>query len=195
MWVWFKLKRPEGGHTKKYITACFENFSMHSPNAAKHTRKDKYGNFPSETSWRPKSAIYTPKRETRASPSLSRGDTPPPGLLRLLWSRSNANNMRKNRNPASSSKFSRFTRIPVLYLGHMTVCLENSENFSLRLLQAFTSGARMFGLAQRPCWILKMSPPYFFFTDKNQRCMAAPGNTTYGPEPLRDLNERFRPCN
>ena len=130
---------------------------------------------------------FTPLRERRrASPSLLRGVTTAP-LGFQGYSRSNANYMRKNRNPASSSTFSRCTRIPVLGLGHMTVCLENSElNFSLRLLQAFTSGARMlisypdltlfyadllgrgrsgykitriFGLAQPPCWILKMLPP------------------------------------
>ena len=109
------------------------------------TRKSlKNGNFLFQTPQvRPKSAIYTPREGPRASPSLSRGVTPAP---RGFWgySRSNANNMRKNRNPANSSKFSCCTRIPVLGLGRMAVCLGNSENFSLRLLQAFTSGARIF---------------------------------------------------
>ena len=112
------------------------------------TRKSlKNGNFLFQTPQvRPKSAIYTLREGPRASPSLSRGVTPGPPPPRGFWgySRSNANNMRKNRNPANSSKFSCCTRIPVLGLGRMAVCPENSENFSLRLLQAFTSGASIF---------------------------------------------------
>ena len=64
----------------------------------------------------------------------------------------------------------------------MTVCLENSENFSLRFLQAFTSGARI-GLTQPP-WILKikdtLGPPVLRLTDLN---------------PLQTKISRLRPCN
>ena len=79
MWVWLKLKLiPEGDFCVVSVTAFFvNNISLRA--VLRDTWKGKYSDFPPQTPQvRPKSAIYTPKRDNEHPGHFDMWVPPPP---------------------------------------------------------------------------------------------------------------------